>query len=165
MAAFFLLSGQSLAHRQPTEVSRLRPGELLRVFRRGGHTPQGLYQGLVVVYWDGKAIVKRMTSATTIQLSDAEMAQVRRALRSYDATLMDRLPKATYPPSAADGLDIYLSVRKNGKVHRWTNVEHQMPERSDLLELVGDFETSAWDRARENASLPPKPSFFGAAFS
>jgi hypothetical protein len=135
-----IATGQSLDGRQPLEASTLRPGEIVRVFRTGGLNPYGLNQSLVAVYWDGTAIVKTGRVATTVELSSMALRRVKAAIQAYSPRLMDSGPKPSYPPSAADGSDIYLSVRKGKTVHRWTNVEHEQPERVALLEVLSEIE-------------------------
>lgn len=135
-------SGQSLAGRTPEEASALRPGEIVRVYRTGGLTPYGLNQSLVAVYWDGKAIVKTGRVSTTVELSSMAMGRLKAAIHVYDPKKMDAGAKPSYPPSAADGSDIYLSVRKGRTIYRWTNTEHEAPESVALIEIVSEIEMS-----------------------
>jgi hypothetical protein len=138
-----LVGTQSLSGRTPEEASRLRPGEIVRIFKSGGLTPEGLYQSLVAVRWDGTVYFKRMRFATTIRLGGEQLEELKAAIRSYDPSAMDAGSKPPHPPSAVDASDIYLSVRKGESIHRWSNVDHEAPAVVDVIDVLAKIEMSA----------------------
>ncbi|HEY0866107.1 MAG TPA: hypothetical protein VGE01_01940 [Fimbriimonas sp.] len=145
-AALALALCQLPIDRDPIEASTLRPGELARLYRYGGRTRTGLFRSLVVVRADGTAVVKTAEAGTALRLAPALRSEVVRALASVDLQdLTKRKPRAE-APSTYDGIDVYLSFRRNGRIVRWSNVTHEgvsdMPVLVTLEKVAALFERS-----------------------
>lgn len=141
LALVIALSLPQLSHdRDPNEASRLRPNELVRLFKRGGLTIDGPYAELVVVRSDGTAIVKTPRSTRTWKLDSTSLKRLKDAVRGLDRKMMEATPNTTgLPPSASDRTDLFLAVRQDKKVYRWTNLKFERPLDAPLLDLLDEI--------------------------
>ncbi len=109
------------------QLTTLRPGELVRCYRRGGRTRNGLFQELIVVTpkW---VYIKSNTGSTVVEQDAHSRSSWASALKQANPTIL-RSNKRDNPmfPSAYDAVDVFLSYRYQGQVIRWTNEAYEEP--------------------------------------
>ena len=140
---FLLIGGLSQIPQSldPAQATMLRKGEIVRCFKRGGRTRNGLYQVLIAI--TGKAIyIKTHMRSDTVRVTEGKWDAILNALRTTDEEdLFSRKRQYAVLHSASDGTDIYISFRKGGKLFRWDNVRFDPPEKGfRLLDLLDNIE-------------------------
>lgn len=143
LAALALGAFQLSALLEPNEAVRLRAGEQVRLYRRGGRTANGLYQALVVVAGD-KVFVKTHTSAGSLKLTGEQKSKLSVALAPINlATLTSKKRDRPMWPSAYDAQDLSLAARRGKDIFTWSNEAYEEPSDVPLLELLQEFESLA----------------------
>jgi hypothetical protein len=121
----------------PTELSRLRPGELTRMYRFGGLTVKGANFSLMVVTQSGRVFVKDIDGNRSGILDKARLKTLAETVRRTDMKRLTASPRAEeYSHSAYDGTDIYLSFRHMGSLRSWNNVKWNPPASFPLVEYL-----------------------------
>ena len=121
----------------PTELSRLRPGELTRMYRFGGLTVKGANFSLMAVTQSGRVFVKDIDGNRSGILDKARLKTLVEAIRRTDMKSLTASPRAEeYSHSAYDGTDIYLSFRQVGALRSWNNVKWNPPASFPLVEYL-----------------------------
>jgi hypothetical protein len=124
-------------------ATKLRAGEHVRYFKRGGRTRFGQYLVLVAVT-EKRAYIKTNEYADTRTLDDTDRLQLREALADADLKSLF-LTKRTedYPPSAVDATDVFLTTRST----TWDNLRYDAPAPlPKLLELLDTWVEAARPR-------------------
>jgi len=114
-------------------ATKLRPGEHVRYFKRGGRTRFGQYLVLMAVT-EKRAYIKTNEYSNTRVLDDPDRQALRGALASSDLrTLFAAKRTEDYPPSAVDATDVFLTSRAT----TWDNLRYDAPTPlPKLLELL-----------------------------
>lgn len=114
-------------------ATRLRRGELVRYFKRGGRTRFGQYLVLMAVT-EKRAYIKTNEYADTRILDEADRRQMRGVLAAPDLKTLFMIKRTEdYPPSAVDATDVFLT---SGSV-RWDNLRFNPPAKvPELLNLL-----------------------------
>lgn len=122
------------------KATTLRPGEIVRVYRRGGRTRLGLYQTLIVAT-KTRVFVKTLETSATYQLDRDQQLKLADAARASLPKLLLEKPRANPMfPSAYDGVDVFLAYNRSGKVVTWTNERFELPEKPfPLLSFLEDI--------------------------
>jgi len=125
----FLTLALTLLPAFDAKIPHVPKGALLIVSESGGMRG---YQGRLVVGLDGTATYATSTmggktSTKRWRLSRAELASLRQAITRTDFDALHREPRATYPPSAADGIDRALAAIKGKQARGWSNAMWQAP--------------------------------------
>ena len=138
---------------KPDEVSTVRPGEVVRLFKRGGLTPKGLYFSLVTVTSNHKVFIKDRDGNFSAKLSDASHQKLYQALQltNWDVLRANRRQES-YPPSAHDATDIYLSARVSSGIQRWNNVQWHEPEDFQLKLVLDEITQEAKKKSLKKAA-------------
>lgn len=127
--------GQMTTVPDPAEATRLRPGEIVRYFARGGRTRFGQFAALLVITND-KMYIKSKEYSDTLPMNDARRKDIRGALANSDIkALFQTKRKETYPPSAVDGTDMFVRTQK----FSWDNTRYELPVPTP--ELIGLLHT------------------------
>ncbi len=127
--------GQMTVVPEPAEATRLRSGELVRYFVRGGRTRFGQFAALLVITND-KMYIKSKEYSDTLPMTDARRKELLGALDNSDIkALFQSKRKETYPPSAVDGTDMFVRTRK----FSWDNTRYELPVPTP--ELIGLLHT------------------------
>lgn len=90
---------------------KLRAGEVVRYYQRGGRTRSGIFQVLVVATAN-KVYVKAHDFSASMALASEDRTRLNDALRTSDPRAL-WLKRRTPPgfPSMADGIDVFLSYK------------------------------------------------------
>lgn len=135
---------------RPGEIPHLARGEWIVVTESGGHLG---HEGRLTIRTDGTAnyVSRRMGGPPQTfgwRLTGTETRELRRLVDATDFPALHRAPRAQYPPSAVDGRDRGLAVRRRDGVRGWTNTIWTAPEtpvplfaRLDALTARGFRET------------------------
>lgn len=127
--------GQMTEVPEPAEATRLRPGEIVRYFARGGRTRFGQFAALLVITND-KIYIKSKEYSDTLPMNDARRKDIRGALANGDIkSLFQTKRKESHPPSAVDGTDMFVRTRK----FAWDNTRYELPVPTP--ELIGILHT------------------------
>jgi hypothetical protein len=121
----------------PAELSRLRSGELARMYRFGGLTVKGANFSLMAVTQSGRVFVKDIDGNSSGILDEAQLKWLVETVRTTDMKMLTASPRAEeYSHSAYDGTDIYLSFRHMGSLRSWNNVKWNPPASFPLVEYL-----------------------------
>lgn len=127
--------GQMTTIPEPAGATKLRRGEIVRYFVRGGRTRFGQFAALLVITND-KMYIKSKEYSDTLPMNDARRKDIRDALANSDIkSLFQTKRRDSYPPSAADGTDMFVQTRK----FAWDNTRYELPVPTP--ELIGLLHT------------------------
>ena len=112
-------------------VPHLAKNDLLVVSESGGQLG---YAGRLVVRADGTATYSKSMRGGPAEVrrwrfSAQEIRGLRSLILTTDFDVLHGEPRATYPPSAADGIDRMLAVRQGARVRGWSNAIWLRPSR------------------------------------
>lgn len=129
---------------QPEDAAKLRPTELVRMYKYGGKTRGGVFHSLLIVGKDYTVMVRDQEGTYKSKLN----ADQRKELKTMLTTATWKALTATkrldaYPPSAADATDIYLNFRDGKNVRGWSNVKWQYPGSTSILEALDRYAFAA----------------------
>jgi hypothetical protein len=124
----------------PIVATKLRPGEIVRYFKRGGRTRFGQYVVLVAVT-SRRAYIKTYDYSNTLTLNDSQRDRLRTQIVAKDMkSLFAKKRDKDYPPSALDGTDVFLATAQT----KWDNTRYEMPtELPALIQMLDEWVESA----------------------
>lgn len=104
-------------------IPHLADGELAVFTASGGQL--GFY-GKVTVRNDGTVTITKLahgkpTTTKRLRLTEGERRQLFLEIDATDFDALHREPRAQNPPSAIDGLDHFLAVRRGGTARGWSD--------------------------------------------
>lgn len=134
----------------PGAIPHLAKDELAVVSEGGGQLG---YRGRLVVRTDGTVVFTSSrldgpAKTSRFRLSKDELATLRRLIADTDFPALHKGPHAPNPPSAVDGIDRGLAVRKGVTVRGWSNTVWLPPV--SPVPLFDRFQELT-DRARPSA--------------
>lgn len=128
---------------EPEVASKLRKGELIRLYERT-FSRRGTYQVLVVMT-SSKAFVKTTEWANSIQLSAEQAASLKQSLTGSESVKL-RAKKRASPmwPSAYDAPDEWLAYRVGSTSYKWTNHDYENPgDECGITKLIREIREQA----------------------
>jgi hypothetical protein len=129
---------------KPEDVAKLRPAEIVRMYKYGGKTRGGVFHSLLIIGKDFTVTVKDQEGTHRTKLSASQQKELKGMLNTstWKALTAEKRVDA-YPPSAADATDIYLNFRDGKVVRTWSNVKWQYPGSTSILEALDRYAFSA----------------------
>ena len=140
---------------KPGAAIKLQKNDVVRMFKTGGHTVEGNYRALIAVRTDGTVIVKTNKWTRELRLDAEQKKDLKDELKRIDyKKLTASINTSGIGPSAADGIDLYISYRKDGKVYKWDNVRYRLPGAILLFDMLDEFQRLATPKDPKPESTP-----------